>query len=245
MIDKKAKSILFKTYWSSKGWNKDYHTDPKDFEYAKSKGLMFDRFSSSREELIEKLTALIETVSISDIASAFLVSLGNRQMYLRSPLASYANAMLVLTEDRKVQRPVAHYQNVDLNVLNFERLKWGGVRHAQLLYNWLDLSLFQKEKIPEPSKEEVIIFHNILDCIHSSNPKDPPSKLRDRLKDAMPGSKNDRHVTMEILGCSEILRPGSFDRPVSGRHDWNFVLYWKGEDRFNPEAVDFYFSDFL
>lgn len=41
-MDKKAKDILFKTYWSSSGWKDNKSTDPSDFVYAKSKGLMFD-----------------------------------------------------------------------------------------------------------------------------------------------------------------------------------------------------------
>ncbi len=49
----------------------------------------------------------------------------------------------------------------------------------------------------------------------------------------MKGSKNERHTIMEILGCSEILEPKSYDRPTTGRHDWVFVEYWRGEDKFN------------
>lgn len=41
-MDKKAKDILFKTYWSSAGWKDDKFTAPDDFAYAKEKGLMFD-----------------------------------------------------------------------------------------------------------------------------------------------------------------------------------------------------------
>ncbi len=37
VMDKKAKSILFKTYWSSQGWKRKYETDPLDFE-VRSKG---------------------------------------------------------------------------------------------------------------------------------------------------------------------------------------------------------------
>lgn len=32
-----------------------------------------------------------------------------------------------------------HYLNEDLNVLNFERIKWGGVRHGALIYTLFDL----------------------------------------------------------------------------------------------------------
>lgn len=37
-MDKKAKDILFKTYWSSKGWKGERVTDPDNYIYAKEKG---------------------------------------------------------------------------------------------------------------------------------------------------------------------------------------------------------------
>lgn len=44
-MDKKAKNILMKTYWSASGWKDEYTITPKDFTYAKEKGLMFDAVS--------------------------------------------------------------------------------------------------------------------------------------------------------------------------------------------------------
>lgn len=43
-MDKKAKKILFSTYWSSNGWKmeNERYTSPEDFAYAKEKGLMFE-----------------------------------------------------------------------------------------------------------------------------------------------------------------------------------------------------------
>jgi len=47
-MDKKAKKILFSTYWKN-GWldGDDSYTSPEEFEYAKSRGLMFDSFTIS------------------------------------------------------------------------------------------------------------------------------------------------------------------------------------------------------
>ena len=61
----------------------------------------------------------------------------------------------------------------------------------------------------------------------------------------MIGSKNERHTIMEILGCCKILEPKSYDRPTTGRHDWAFVEYWRGEDKFNKNIVDEYFGKYL
>jgi len=40
-MDKKAKQILFKTFWSSSGWTDNRETPKEDYEYAISKGMMF------------------------------------------------------------------------------------------------------------------------------------------------------------------------------------------------------------
>ena len=63
-MDKKAKSILFKTYWSSQGWKREYETDPIDFEYAKSKGLMFEPVSMSMKEVKTELKNILNVVHV-------------------------------------------------------------------------------------------------------------------------------------------------------------------------------------
>jgi hypothetical protein len=73
-MDKKAKSILFKTYWTSNGWKSVPETTPEDFEYAKSKGLMFDKVSYSIPEVKEFLVDLIADIPIDKIIKGFLSS---------------------------------------------------------------------------------------------------------------------------------------------------------------------------
>lgn len=245
-MDKKAKSILFKTYWTSNGWKSVPETAPEDFKYAKSKGLMFDKVSYTIPEVKNFLVDLISDIPIDKIIKGFLSSLTNRRLDWRSAIASYFNASLVLGDKRDFY--IANesiYQDCDLNVLNFERIKWSGVRHHDLLYNYLDLKLFKDEEISAPTQTDIDTFKNILTCIDTSTEGDYPSILRDRLKDFMKGSKNERHTIMEILGCCEILLPQSYDRPATGRHDWAFVEYWRGEDKYNRDIVGNYFKDYV
>ena len=245
-MDKKAKSILFKTYWSASGWNSTPETAPEDFEYAKSKGLMFDPASYSIPEVKALLSDLVATIPPDEIIKGFLSSLTNKRLDWRSAMGSYFNARLVLNGERPFY-PISDtiYQDADLNVLNFERIKWGGVRHSDLLYNYLDLKLFKAETITAPTPTDIATFKNILNCIATSSKGDYPSKLRDRLKEVMKGSQNERHMLMEILGASEVLRPQSYDRPTTGRHDWVFVEYWRGEDAFDGGVIERYFGEFL
>ena len=243
-MDKKARDILFKTYWSSAGWNNKYITEPKDFEYAKSKGLMFEPLSISKTELISRLANVLGYIERKKITDAFLYSLTNKRLDFRSGLASYANAKRLLSGRDIDDYYYGFGKNVDLNVLNFERIKWGGVRHNIGLYNLLDLELLSRENIPKPSKEDVSTFKKILEVIYNSLPEDTPSKLRNNLSTAIRASKNERHMLMEILGCAEVIMPSTTDRKEPGKHDWTFVLHWRGEDKYNPISVKYYFGDY-
>lgn len=57
-MDKKAKKILMNTFWSS-GWKQERGPfSGEDFEYAKSKGLMFDPITITHDEMINRLHEL-------------------------------------------------------------------------------------------------------------------------------------------------------------------------------------------
>jgi hypothetical protein len=243
-MDKKAKEILFKTYWSSAGWiePENIRTDPADFEYAKQKGLMFDPLTITKAELITELKNTLKEVSLKMVTDAFLCSLTNKRLDWCSGLGSYANAKRLLTQQNFPDYYFGEGTNQDISLINFERIKWGGVRHAYGLYNLIDLKLLNKEEIPIPSKPEIEIFKNILKVIESSQFGDTPSKLRDNLKEVFKVSKDERHIVMEILGSAEILRPLRHDRKEPGKHDWRFVLHWRGEDKYDKNIVNYYFG---
>jgi len=243
-MDKKAKDILFKTYWTSAGWISDENrkTETIELEYAKEKGLMFDPLTISKPALIAKIQEIVSIISIKKVTNAFLCSLTNKRLDWRSGLASYANAQRLLLNNNVPDFYFGHGKDEDLNVLNFERIKWSGVRHDNGLYNWLDLSLLDKENIPDPRQQDIEIFKSILNVIDKSEIGETPSKLRDRIKEVFNVSKNERHALMEILGCADILKPLSFDRKEPGKHDWTFALYWRGEDKYDKQNVKKYFG---
>lgn len=62
-MDKKAKDILFQTYWSGKGWKRDHITDPDDFLYAKDKGLMFDPLTIGHDDCVKRILEIAGTIT--------------------------------------------------------------------------------------------------------------------------------------------------------------------------------------
>jgi hypothetical protein len=140
-----------------------------------------------------------------------------------------------------------YYQDEDLNVLNFERIKWGGVRHGELLYTLFDLEQFKKEDIPEPTGGDVAIFQDILKVIDGSAPGDFPGKLRERLAGVagLKSNKNELSVSIELLACVGVLKPASYDRPTRSKHDWVYAEYWRGEDKYDKAAVQQFFGRYV
>lgn len=274
-MDKKAKGILFKTYWSSSGWKDDKYTAPSDFAYAKEKGLMFDPMSISHDDCAYRVIKIVNAITMEQVSKAFLSSLSTRRLDWRSGIGSYNIAKLFTShkytpvesghsykDGKIVHTPytckvcknlkygvVGHerYINEDLNVLNFERMKWGGVRHGDLIYTLFDLERFAKEQIPEPTETDIEILKSILSEIASCNPGDYPSSLRDKLKDVpdLKSSKDDRFIIIEILACIEVLKPMSYDKKTTGKHDWTYAEFWRGKDGYNTESVEKYFGKYL
>lgn len=215
-MDSKAKSILLKAYWGSAGWKNGSLPD-EDFAYARQHGLMFDPLSLPHDSLVRRAIKARDAVEIADVGTAFICSLSTRQPYLRSALGSYGNC-----EDLKrhrfrpyAQPPTsylcgkcnAHRANADtnLNVLNFERIKWGGVRHEQVLYNMFDLEQFALLELPEPWEDDVQILREILKTIESSGSKDSTGKLRQRLRQVVPSNNDEAQVLLDILGYARVL----------------------------------------
>ena len=276
-MDKRAKKILFETYWKNGCWTRPLggkrHTDEADFLYAKEKGLMFDPLSISHDDCVSKIVELASEIPQDKLAKAFLSSLSTRRLELRSAIASWFIAkqlpphryMPVAYSDDKELCGVCkefslkgvgeaqyiveqeHYENEDLNVLNFERIKWGGVRYGELLYTLFDLEQFQKEYITEPTDDDIAIFHDILKVIESSSPNDYPGKLRDRLSDVsgLKSNKDERTKLLEILACIGILKPASLDRPTNIRNEWRFVEFWRGKDKYDKEVVRNIFGEYI
>jgi hypothetical protein len=273
-MDKKAKKILFSTYWKN-GWIdiKERTINSTDFNYAKSKGLMFEPLTITHNECLEKIFQILPKINDDFVAKAFLSSLSTRRLDWRSGLASYfiakqlvphkydkaisghgySNGKIVSTSYtcgtcRDLRYGIIgneFYKDIDQNVLNFERIKWGGVRHGKLDYTLFDLQQLQIEDIPEPTTEDIQIFKDILDTIENSNPNDYPGILEKNLATCLKSTKDERKVLIEILACIEILKPQSYDRPSKGKHDWAFVEYWRGEDKYNKDALELYFGKFL
>jgi hypothetical protein len=204
-------------------------------------------------------------VTARQVGHAFLASLNSRRLDLRSALGSFAVARHLRAHQYKAAartyacdicgRISGARRDSDLNVLNFERHKWGGVRHTDPLYIALDLEQLAVTTVPVPSadgRSELISALGIL----GSLPKDAKLSAAEKsLASMITGNSAERRALLGILGYAGILqppgRPGFFreftrwtdraERPLN-KDDWPYpIRWWTPQDGVNQEALVFWF----
>ncbi len=137
---------------------------------------MFDPVRVSHDDIVKRAIAAVRAVKRQFVADAFVVSLSSRRLDLRSALGNFAAFQHIAKHpaprDREPCPVCGDYgrrkQQEDLNVLNFERFKWGGVRHDQPLYASMDLNLFRKLARVTPKPEDVAVFKGVLKAIEAA-----------------------------------------------------------------------------
>jgi hypothetical protein len=144
---------------------------------------------------------------------------------------------------------------VDLNVLNFERLKWGGVRHLHVEYALLDLRLFLQSPASAPTPTDIAIFWEIIGACREAGDEVSSSTLHKHLPRSLRGNKAEKDTLVAILGFTGILGTsahpgfGSSFVPASARElpnrrfvDMSYpACWWSGAEGVNEKAVmDFF-----
>lgn len=260
----KGLKILYDTYWNSIGW-KDGHISNEDFITAKEEGYMFEYPQSiSHTETLERINVIIKKTDVRDVANAFLYSLSSHKLEFRSALGSYWYAISIYNHEATREEhckicdwykwknsPNEYELRLGYNVLNFERYKWGGIRHTQLQYALFDLEQFLLLPKVSATKDDMQILKKILDCIQKLEPKNKAGKYRDYIvkQKIIKGNKNEISVLLNILGISGILSSkeypcyideftiadGSRD-PVEYNNDFSYpVNRWKASDGINTD----------
>ena len=262
MLDKKAQQILFNTYWSSCGWKSEPTTKIADLNYAINAGYMFNPIELTHDEVVNQVISNVKKININRVREAFLSSLSSRRLDWRSALGSYAIARNfpkhkftgefycticgVISESKRVE---------DLSVLNFERLKWGGVRHLSPIYIKFDLDQFSKADTTKPTKKDFEIFNGVIESVKKLNADARPRDLENSISKILKSNKSEREVLIQILGYCGILQSqnhkGFFesfinfnqreDRSVN-KIDWDYpVSWWRGIDGVNESSLNYFF----
>ena len=271
--DKRALKTLFDTYWSPKGWkaagklNFVPQTLTADLDHARKAGLMFPPSRLSHNDAVQRIVELRSFIRPRQVGAALIASLSERRLAQRSALGSYSIA-LNMPEHSFTTRPgwnsfccsiCGAYEvkgEHDLNVLNFERHKWGGVRHTDPYYIAFDLDRFISEPSDLPSDVDKSLMEQILEAVAGLGGDAKRNDLLHVIKPIFPSNESERRTLIGILGFAGVIRIPSHsgflksytdftDRQETSwnKDDWPYpVRWWRGGDGIDSDAVEFWFG---
>jgi hypothetical protein len=264
--DKRAIRILHDTYWSPAGWKRDREVTAEDFAYAKAQGVMFEAVTFTHDEVVMTALRAVAATHPHKVVEAFVASLSSRRLDLRSALGSYAVGRHMQPHHKAVSslRSNCSYcgaynrSDADFNAMNFERFKWGGVRHADPEYIAFDLARLSAALDILPRAEDLAILRSIFAVAGSMSSKARPRDLDKALATVLPSNSSERRTLIGILGYAGILVDP--DRPDFRKHfvpveqrertpwhtdDWPYpIQWWNGSYGVNQSAVDEWFASF-
>ena len=245
--------ILYRTYWNSGGWTKEEPT-PEDFDIAKSEGYMFDSAPvRTHDQTLQALRTVLSKINPQDVANAFLYSLSTRELQYRSALGSYYYA-IAIPEHTHPKQSACYFcdwlPTEDYNLLNFERYKWGGVRHTKPEYALFDLEQFLLLPKVTPTNADRAILKSILNSMKELAPSKKSGAYRELItkKKILKSNKSEVEVLLNILGICGILSskdaPCYCERfadvwqraPIENTNDYEYpVNRWHISDGVNEE----------
>jgi hypothetical protein len=196
----RAKKILFDTFWTSKGWTDRDARHPRRgrprLRDAPRDDVRPADHRARRPRRPRTVAARSPSRSLATASGHFLASLTSRRLDLRSGLASFVLASAAGAARLRPQRPPTSaspasrsgsYRDEDLDVLQFERHKWGGVRHGDPLYTLARPLRARARRGPStPTDDDRATLEKCSSRRADSAPKDTPGKLSRRLADALP-----------------------------------------------------------
>ena len=260
-VDAAALRPLMATYWSSAGWKNPPEPPAGDeFEQAVSTGVMFaEPIVLDHDGWVAATRIAAEAVTVGDVSDAFVASLSTRRLDLRSALGSYAVARHVPAHGFATapgHRGCAicglpsDPGTTDVNVLNFERFKWGGVRRDDLRYVAFDLEQFQRAPGTSVTDDALIVGRDVLNALGAASPSETAASVVAQLR-MLRGNAQERSALLDILGVCGVLRtPGHPSyreafQPYAARELPNrrFVdrvfpaCWWTGSDGLDRAAV--------
>lgn len=221
---------LMKMFWSAEGW-REPPVPPPDLARAVANGVMFTQpRSDTHDGWVAAARKAAAAVSAEQVGDAFLESLTSRRLDLRSALGSYAVARALTEHTFQVARGSAWcavcdlYPEVEenLNILNFERFKWAGVRRTDIAYVAFDLEQFIKAPRTGATGEDHRLGNRIVATLRALPERTMVGKAAAALR-FVPGNKDEREMLVEILATAGVWRTRA--RTAYGSADTEF---WAG-----------------
>lgn len=208
---------LMATFWSATGWRRSpAWPEPEVMAEAVRAGVMFSEpVQRDHDGWVRAAREAASQVSTRKVGEAFLASLSSRRLDLRSALGSYAVGRH-LPEHSIAPGHTGRCQECalwrrtgedaeNLNILNFERFKWGGVRHDCVSYIAFDLEQFTRAPKMHLREEDVALGRQMISVLRGLPAATTAAQAAPQLS-MIKGNKDERDTLMQILGLCGILR---------------------------------------
>jgi hypothetical protein len=273
-IDRQAERTLVGMFWGAGGWKPEREApDAERYVHAREAGYLFEPLMIDHDELIHRTIELGRELTLRDASDSFLASLSTRHLFLRPSLPALVFARVLSGHDFVTAgaRPDGTYDGgsrgccavcderaeilqVDLNILNFERLKWGGVRHRHLAFVWFCLDRLQAEGPAEPTRADADLLRSMLDALRVLPPDVSLTQAEAALR-FLKSNTAERLNILEILSMVGVLQdpahPGflhefipAFNRALPPRRflDRGYPAeWWRAAHGVNDEAAEVLF----
>jgi hypothetical protein len=258
--------LLLSGYWGRQGWQKPSFTIEQTRCLSEA-GLIRPSQTLDHDAALDWALSVRDRIDASLVSSGFLFSLTSRDLRYRSALGSFAHLQHMPRHKHRRAEGFftdicaicgfddTHGRAVDFGVLNFERHKWGGIRHDQLVYMAFDLEQFLAlPPPPDPSQESKGILLSILDAASSSKSF---TALKKALGAVVKSNDSERAQLCQILGYAGILQPSdcpAFDDAYipwanrgdgKPRSDMNYPLGWWPGMSYRQAGVNYWFPGLL
>lgn len=254
---------------------KSYHpaypdrTSPEDYEYAKEKGMMFEKKKMTHDEILLWAHKEYKECNRKSIIDAFIYGLSHGVSYYRAPLSAYAvmtkypqhnySPYTMEINDAYCNICALHEsQFVDLSFLN--ACRWNG----SIIHRRPDMLAFylhqhKKEASVIPDDRDINVLIKLLKSIFESGLDEKPTTLMKRLRkiNSTKMKIDEIKYFLDTLGYCGILDTPeqrgfiyqfvNYLNPRKSRSsDWGYpVDFWTGKNGINFDALDYWFGSYF
>lgn len=255
--------LLLKSYWGSSGWKSPV------FSAAEEKMMLDANLSKpatrmTHDEALSWALEIGSKVSRMSVANAFLYSLSSRKLEYRSPLGSFSHLQHLEKHEFQTTGNFKSHNcktcglvneskdPINFSVLSFEKYKWGGVRHSNLIYMAYDLEQFLAIGTVVPKEEDYKILASILKTAKESKNF---TALKKNISKLIKSNDSEREALCEILAYAGILQPHDYPSYIHSFVEWHIredehprsdmdypLSCWQGND-YVDAAVSYWFPE--
>lgn len=265
VLDKKAIHILLKYGTST---NSNISID--EFEYARKKGIMYNRFTYTHDEFMELIIIEYKKLKKHKTTILFVNSLFDNYLIKRAGLGVDAIMKTFINhrfEHNEDALPIAttpckicsswFSMNTDPNIQIQSIYKSGGISNTLLSDIYISLKLINLLKEETIKDEAINVFKHLFNIILNAEHTETPKSLGKKISKAKLFKSNEWQIQciLETLGYCGILHSEKYKGPFyeyvnlgvasRKRHssDWSYPIdWWTGSDGIDKNAFEYWFG---